>query len=325
MRIFKKRYMLAVSLFLLGLVIYASDPVKILATLRTIEPAYWLILPLPFLATSSLRIYRWKLLLSSTKKVGFFDLLPIQMAGLAISNITPGRVGEPAKALFLKKSEGIEVSKSLRSMVWERILDLLFLVLFSVPFIFSFLGMFNPKMVSLGRDAIVLVTVIILAFIFGLSNKSAGLRIAGIFERIPHVKKHFNQAFMLSFYGSNRIDKKTLFICAILTVVIWVFDASAFYIAFNAIGVTQFSLWFFATMLAFAIICGVVSFLPGGVGSTEGILILALGLLGVETSIAASGVLIARLFTLWIAIGVGFVSLAVINKDPAGKPIQGYL
>jgi len=313
MKLFKKRYMLLVSLFLLGLVIYASDPIKILATVRAIRPVYWLMLPLPFLVTSSLRVYRWKLLLASTKNVGFFALLPVEMAGLAISNITPGRVGEPAKALFLKKAEGIEVSKSLRSMVWERVLDLLFLILFSIPFIFSFLGMFNPKMVSIGRNAIAIVTLIVLAFLFGLGNKSAGLRIAGVFERVPHVKQHFNRDFMLSFYGSNRISKKAIFMCTVFTVIIWIFDASAFYIAFNAIGVTQFSLWFFATMLAFAIICGVVSFLPGGVGSTEGILILALGLLGVDTSIAASGVLVARVFTLWLAIGSGFLALAHIG------------
>ena len=313
-RLFKKRYLLAVSLLILGGIIYASDPVAILGTLRNIHPLYWLILPFPFIVTSSLRVYRWKLLLSSTKKIGFFSLLPIQMAGLAISNLTPGRVGEPAKALFLKKKEDILVSKSLLSIVWERILDLVFLVLFSVPFILLFIGKFNPSLSILGRNALGLVLVILFFVILLIRNERIGLKFVRIFERIPVLKDHLTQEFMLSFYGSNRISSRTIFTSSILTIAIWIFDALPFYIAFRAIGVNELSIWFFTTILAFAIICGVLSFLPGGVGSTEGILILILGTFGLTTSLAASGVLIARFFTLWFAIGLGLLCVGYLGK-----------
>ncbi len=314
-RRFKKRYLLAISLLILGGVIYASDPATILATLCGIRPVYWLILPIPFMVTTFLRVYRWKLLLSSTKELSFFSLLPIQLAGLAISNITPGRVGEPAKALFLKKREDIPVSKSLLSIVWERLLDLVFLVIFTVPFILSFIGQFNPNLVSLGRSALGLVALLIIFTILLIRNERIGLRIAKVSEKIPLIKRHLTQDFMLSFYGSTRIKSSTLISCAIMTMIIWIFEAAAFYIAFSAIGISEFSLWFLATLLAFAIICGVVSFLPGGIGSTEGILILVLGISGISASSAASGVLIARFFTLWFAIGFGFLSLSLLGKN----------
>ena len=54
---------------------------------------------------------------------------------------------------------------------------------------------------------------------------------------------------------------------------------------------------------------GVASFLPLGIGVVEGSLAGFFTLQGVDVSIALTLVIFIRIFTRWIAVSVGFVSL----------------
>ena len=58
-----------------------------------------------------------------------------------------------------------------------------------------------------------------------------------------------------------------------------------------------------------SILLGVASFLPLGIGVVEGSLAGFFTLQGVDVSIALTLVIFIRIFTRWIAVSVGFVSL----------------
>ena len=59
---------------------------------------------------------------------------------------------------------------------------------------------------------------------------------------------------------------------------------------------------------------GAVSTLPGGLVGTEGSMVALLQQSGVARGVASAGTLIVRLATLWLAVAVGLVALAWLNK-----------
>ncbi len=76
-------------------------------------------------------------------------------------------------------------------------------------------------------------------------------------------------------------------------------------------------------MFLFAVttIAGAVSFLPGGLGVTEGGMIGGLAWMGMledEASASAAAYLI-RLVTLWFGVGLGIVSLAIFRVRMRGR------
>ena len=305
----KGSLLLIISTLILGGIIYLADPVAILINLRNIKPVYWILFTIIFTMTTLLRVYRWKLLLSNTKEISLLSLLPVKLAGLAISNLTPGRGGEPVKAFLLKRKEGVPVSKGLFSIVLEKLLDLGFLVILA----FYFIEQFSSELFFVNRGVIGAGVLLLLVGIFIIRNEKIGQVVVDISQK-TFLKKHLTKEFMSSFYNSSGLTNSTVGMCMLLTSLIWILEAVTFFFALSALGITCFSLGFLTTLLAFAALCGVVSFLPGGLGSTEGVLILILGTFGVSISSIVSGVLIWRFFTLWFVIGFGWLSLNYLGS-----------
>jgi uncharacterized protein (TIRG00374 family) len=61
---------------------------------------------------------------------------------------------------------------------------------------------------------------------------------------------------------------------------------------------------------AFAMLIGGISFLPGGLGSSEAVMIGLLVMNGFPEAAAVTATLICRLATLWFAVGLGAIFLA---------------
>ena len=106
--------------------------VMILALLEQAKTANysWIVLSIVLAMVSHfIRAYRWKLFV---KPMGFeisaFRSFLAVMIGY-VSNLVLPRMGEVIKCGALKKMEGVPVSKSFGTIITERVIDLLFLVL----------------------------------------------------------------------------------------------------------------------------------------------------------------------------------------------------
>jgi uncharacterized protein (TIRG00374 family) len=66
---------------------------------------------------------------------------------------------------------------------------------------------------------------------------------------------------------------------------------------------------------AVSMLVGALSFIPGGLGSTEAVMVLLLKLTGVDATTALAITLIARVATLWFAVVLGLLCLAGIELD----------
>ena len=68
-----------------------------------------------------------------------------------------------------------------------------------------------------------------------------------------------------------------------------------------------------ASTYASSLFLGALSFLPGGLGITEGSFAGLLNLQGISLSMAVVIVIIVRLFTLWFGVVIGFIALKLVG------------
>ncbi|MEM7817929.1 MAG: flippase-like domain-containing protein, partial [Candidatus Aenigmatarchaeota archaeon] len=122
--------------------------------------------------------------------------------------------------------------------------------------------------------------------------------------------------------GFNQV-KRSKFLARILlfTFLIWIFECFIFLFSSKAVGINlPFSL--FALPLI-SILLGSLTFMPGGLGSIEAILILFLSLLGVPLPQATSAVLIYRFFVHLCENSIGaIVILQVYGFDIVKKMMR---
>jgi uncharacterized protein (TIRG00374 family) len=82
------------------------------------------------------RASRWRILLGS--RVGLVDTFSVTNIGYLISNVLPFRLGDPARAVAISLDGKVKVSTALSTVVVERVLDMLTVVLLlavTVPFV----------------------------------------------------------------------------------------------------------------------------------------------------------------------------------------------
>ncbi|MCX6767200.1 MAG: lysylphosphatidylglycerol synthase transmembrane domain-containing protein [Candidatus Micrarchaeota archaeon] len=238
-----------------------------------------------------LRTKRWKILLDEKTRIRFATLFPIQCAGLSLSNFSPGKMADPVKVLFLKPM-GVKYSFSLLTVVWERIFDLF--VLFSAALLIA---------------SIVSTELAYAAFAAAVLLAAAGVT---LHKKLAAVLAFFSRFRMLAFLKkarAHKFRKRTLAAALAATFVIWALDFSAMWLAFKAVGIGLDYLLLAGASSA-AVIIGVITFLPGGLGSTDVSLLFLLSLSGYPQPQLLAGIVLARAATL------GYSSLAGLAMLP---------
>ena len=70
---------------------------------------------------------------------------------------------------------------------------------------------------------------------------------------------------------------------------------------------------------AAGILIGALSFIPGGLGSTEAAMVVMLSVLGLDLSTALAATIVCRVATLWFAVALGFSAFASIEVGREGS------
>lgn len=239
-------------------------------------------------------------------EVGIVDSIVVFVAGMTMS-ITPGKVGEVLKSALLHRSHGISVARTAPIVVAERLTDL-----FGLFVIAAFgIGMFDY-----GRVAFFGVLGVLAVGMFVLQSPAMVGRLLDLLEHLPLVGKlrpRLDEA-----YGSMQrlVAWRPLIVTTLLSAVSWSMEALAFYWIVGALDPIEYGLNLSAFVFSMTTILGAVSFLPGGLGVTEGSMIGALLLFGVFTSESTATVAtyLIRFATLWFAVGLGIIGLTVFER-----------
>jgi len=287
---------------LLGVLFYANPHQVIKLVSIGDKPLLLLSIFISFLALV-LRALKWKILVGS---ISLPQLLPVQTLGIAISSLTPAKVAEPVKALILRAVTGVPVARSLPTIIWERVLDLLVLLLFASLAFYHFASHF--WFASLVFLTFLLVIALLLA---SLKLEQMGKLLLKIcrFLRI-----RVDERFLRIFYTS-RVKTERIIASFFVTLVVWLLDGLVFYFCLLAIW-KEVSIGY-ATIVAywaFSLLAGLLSSLPGGIGSADAVMVFLLLMEGVEQSIAGASVLLARAMTLGLGMLAGYISLLYLRR-----------
>jgi uncharacterized protein (TIRG00374 family) len=102
---------------------------------------------------------------------------------------------------------------------------------------------------------------------------------------------------------------KAATICILLALTYWFIISAAAYYTLIAFDVNLLDYLKVLAIYATSTLLGAISFIPGGIGITEGSIAGLFTLNGVDVSTALILSVMIRVFTLWYSVGVGFVLL----------------
>ena len=218
--------------------------------------------------------------------------------------ITPGGSGQIIKSQILKDKYSAPIKKSLPLIIAERFFDL-----FAISLILSF-TLFFDYLTYVSTTLFISFTIMIF-FVFIIRSKKVFDKIN---SKLNIFKKYLSDDDV--FYLSTRklfsldIFLKSLLFIIPATLIDGLIIYSGF-LSFNVdLGFVQTIQFFYSSLLA-----GVFSFIPGGLGITEGSLILQLLSKDIPLSLSTSMTIFVRLMTIWLATVLGFTFYFIMFKN----------
>jgi len=309
----KRVFLFIISFAILAALLYFSDFFK---TMEIISRANLFLIFATFslwILDSILRTIRWQILLKRIKiKTSFPKLWQIFVASMFFSNLSPAKTGDPLRSVILKRTDNKSFSRSLSSVIIERIMDVIFLIIVasvSMFFLFTKLSGFGLWIYL----SIVLYVAIIAVGIFVISSeKRSGAfftKLFKIFSFIPKVKsyewkvKEGSKELSSAFKQYKHVP--TLFSSFILTIFIWIIQGLVIYLSFMSIGLDIY-VWACVAVVPLSVLIGLITFLPGAIGSSEVITVTFFTTLFSVTLPQVTAVtLISRLLMFWPYVFIG--------------------
>ncbi len=295
---------LAVALYLSS-VIYIGwdDSIKLI---KNISATAWLSLISCSFASYLLRYARWNYFIKNlgfdiSHKLHFFYYL----SGFALT-ITPAKVGETIRSLYLF-NHGVSYPKSISAFFVERLLDLTVVTMLS-----SLLLLQHAEY----KVFILILTFFIIALILSLKlgylQKILDYGISTItFRKIVSL---LNSLTALLNNASIMLKLPSLSIGLVLGILAWSIQAAAFYILLNELGFS-IQLHIAISIYSIALLSGAVSFIPGGIGSTEIVMGVFLYYFGAPKEVVILAPIIIRITSLWFAVLIGLMAtISITNK-----------
>jgi uncharacterized protein (TIRG00374 family) len=256
-----------------------------------------------------LRFFKWHYYV---RRIGARDLPVSDSARLFIAGfplaMTPGKVGEALKALWLSEWSGVPFSRGLPVVLAERFSDGLAVLALSALGIFSFPDLWPAFLITLAG----LLMIVVLSQIRPLMHA-----ILQALERVPIIGSKTRP--LRDFYeaGYQLLRPQPLFLAVALGTVSWLGEGIGFYLILLGLGLPASAsiLSSAVFVLAVSTLVGSASALPGGVGAAEasitGLLLLTMT---TDHAAAAAATLLIRLATLWFGVSLGLIVWAVTPR-----------
>jgi hypothetical protein len=232
-----------------------------------------------------IKTIRWKAFLTTQSlSISIKNAFSIYLSALYIGFITPGRLGEIIKALYLKQEQVTSFSKGLSSAIMDRLLDLYFLILLGSVGVYYFL-----KGRGISLEFVIGFVVILSLLIIILHPKVLNLLTHFLFRKITpkKFKNKINESVNEFIEGMNQIINPVLLFGILLTVFSYSFFFFQCFLIAKSIGL-QISYFDLALIMS---IVNIITFIPisiSGLGTREASMIFLFKLIGLSTEAAIS-------------------------------------
>ena len=245
-------------------------------------------------------IVKWHFLLKNCEiDVPLRKSIAVFFAGIAFE-ITPGQIGSLIKSQLLKTSSNIPRTKTVPIIVAEKVYDLIGAILASI------IGI-----IILGMDFyLIIIAILALAVIFFFMFYRPASEI--FFKRITKTKffsKYVDNMSEFHTIIQKSTNVKAATICILLGVTYWFIISAAAYYTLIAFDINVLDYLTVLAIYTTSILLGAISFVPAGIGVTEGSIAGLFTLNGIDVSTALILSVMIRVLTLWFSVSVGFIAL----------------
>ena len=305
----KSVFFIVLSFVILAIMLYLVGINQIIATLKTANPALILAAIGVQILVYILYTLRWKSFVHMANiNVGFRQLFPMTMVGLAVNNITPsGREGGgPVRAYILSKESDSRLKNTFATVMADRMMDLMAFVVLAVItlsvtiFKFQMAHWFAFILIA----AVIAITIIICLLTYLCLKPHFGYRFEKFILRIvrrvykkgsPNMEESLHEN-ILGFRKAMRVlltTRKTFYWCLPLSFLIWGLEIFRVFLVFSAFGPTL-NLPGIGEVFVIATLVGMIPLLPGGLGTVDGTMIRFYSKAGIAVSLAAPVTIIDR-------------------------------
>ena len=334
-RLFNWRTIVPLVIAIIALVIFAQkiniNPKLTWLAMRNANVYFVLVAFIIYYFSFPIRTFRWRMLLENigyTKENGiqlpkFWKLLEIVYVSWFANVIVPAKLGDLYRAYLLRREAGLPASRTFGTVLAERLLDLIVLLLLFIPSVIISLHENLPPELVLGlKITMVLVVVgIIGLFMLRMFPTQIGMVVP---KRFRGYYNQFQEGTLGSF---KRIPALTG-----LTVGVWACEALRFFFVALALNlITGSFLHILSASLFIALgeaLLTVIPFTGGGIGLVEGGMLAMISLFTPDTSLALAAIVIDRAISLFSILVIGFfVFMFTISRQASipDKPLQPFI
>jgi uncharacterized protein (TIRG00374 family) len=252
------------------------------------------------LVNYALRFWRWQLYLKALgHRIGAVDSLRVYVAGWALT-ASPGKAGEALRGLLLLRWR-MPMQSSLAAFVSERLSDLTAIVLLALVGVSG-----SPDLqpiVLFGFACVVAGLALLTHEGILLRLNSSTRRLSG---RLGGFVRHAGEMLL----QARQCHRRNLLAAATaLSLLGWLAEAIGLHLLLTWMGANT-SLTFSVFAYSVSMLAGALSFLPGGLGGAEVVMVALLMLNGMTRGDAVAATVLIRLATLWFAVLLGLLALA---------------
>jgi uncharacterized protein (TIRG00374 family) len=259
----------------------------------------WILILVCSLTNYLLRFVRWVMYLNRFNyEIPHFLHFQYYLSGFALTT-TPGKAGETIRSVYMKK-HGVNFSNSLAMFFIERFLDVVVITLLATLAILSYS--------DYGRFILSVAIVLILCLpllrsgvvVHNLQRLTVIIRYRRLRLLVLHLSALLDSARIL-------LEWRMLYSGILIGLLAWAIQGFAFYYILTTL---QIEIpWHIAmSIYAISLLAGALSFVPGGIGTTEAVMGILLLNQGADPVTAVAVPLISRLSTLWFAVSLGLLS-----------------
>lgn len=293
---------LAAIIYLLALV-YLDRDKQVLARLSELAVPLCACMALT-LVSYLLRYQRWNLVLQAQGyKTKWRPGITAYLAGFAFT-ASPGKAGELLRIRYFSLF-GVPAQTTLTTFLYERTLDLLVITLFAVG---------AAKLTPIFGVFVALVLSMVASLCLVASwpwLQQCALKVIG---RLPGTRTRCSANFLLAAATAlHPLFRPGITVSSTLYgALAWLLAAAAFALLCQAAGITL--PWHYALAIyPLAMLIGALSFIPGGVGTTEAAIVFMLKACGADLDAALAVAIGIRLTSLWLAVLVGMLATASLE------------
>jgi uncharacterized protein (TIRG00374 family) len=302
------------------------NPQQTFTALRSANVLLFLAAFVIYYLSFPIRTLRWRILLQNvgyTKENGvklpvFGKLLEILYISWFANVIVPAKLGDLYRAYLLRKESGLPTSRTFGTVLAERLLDLIVLLLLFIPSIIISLHENLPPQLQTGLKVTLALVLVGIGGLVVLRLFPA--RIARLIpERFRGHYNHFQEGTLGSFRHVPSLG--------ILTVAVWACESFRFLfiaLAFNLIVGDPLHIVTAAMFIGLGeALLTVVPFTSGGIGLVEGGMLAMIALFTSNHNVAAASILADRSISLFSILLIGFiVFMFAFGRDARKAALQ---